>query len=256
MLLNYKVSGDGAPVVFLHGMAASNRYWDQVVQVLPPEYQAITMDLLGFGRSPKPLNVTYDYETHISSVLETLDHIGIDKPFILVGHSMGALLALRLAAENPNRVSRLVLCGLPFYPTRAIAKHAITSSKKRLELAYYGPSSRLLCNIWCKWLRPITRHIAPLYLTHQPKLVAQDSLLHTWQSYDQSRHHVIESQNVPHDLKNLQIPAIFVYGSTDNGLLYVTKNDLLKKSAAKLKVLEGFSHNLPVEQPHYLTKLL
>lgn len=258
MLLNHQITGSGKPIVFLHGMAGSRRYWDGVIEQLDPKaYQAIAIDLLGFGNSPMPRRSAYDYEAHIDSILETLEHVGVGKPYAVVAHSMGALLALRLAAERPEQVSRLVLCGLPFYPTPAIAKRAITNSKKRLELAYYGPTSRALCTLWCKWLRPLTKHLAPLYLAGQPKLVAQDSLLHTWQSYDKSRHHVIESQTVPADLAKLKVPAVFLYGSEDGALEYVKSNNLLQGSTiAKLEVIQGLSHNLPIEQPESVLEYL
>ena len=215
MLLNYTDNGAGEPIVLLHGMAGSMRYWEQFVPLIAKNHRIISIDLIGFGRSPMPNNVTYDYQTHVQAIRQTLDHIGILQPFILVGHSMGALIALRLAALHPNTVKKLILIAMPIYTSPQQAHAAITSSSKLKELAYYGISSKVLCNTWCRYLRPISSRLAPKYLTYLSKAAAADSVLHTWQSYAQSLHFIIEKQDVFSDLPKTLAPITIVYGDTD-----------------------------------------
>ncbi len=258
MVLNYKLTSTGQPVVFLHGMAASLRSWDPFIQELDSEkYQSLAIDLLGFGHSPMPRNVVYDYKIHIDSVLETITAAGITSPVILVGHSMGALIALRLAAENPSLVNKVITYGLPFFPNPKIAKREITSSKLRLQLILYGPTSHFLCTTWCRLLRPISKHLAHLYMKGMPKSVAEDSVLHTWQSYLESRTNIIENQNVPADLKGIKVSVILVYGAKDTYSKYIEPEKLLAGlNNTELKIVDGHSHNLPSENPKMITSLI
>ncbi|HSX23622.1 MAG TPA: alpha/beta hydrolase [Candidatus Saccharimonadales bacterium] len=219
MLLHYTETGQGQPIVLLHGMAASTRFWDNLTPSLAANHRVIALDLLGFGRSPKPKQVTYGYETHIASILETLDQLKLAYPAVFVGHSMGSLLALRLAFLHPHKVSKLVLLALPYYNSPSEAKQSITKNTRRRLLAYYGPTSHVLCSTWCKFLRPISKHVAPAYLKSLPKAVAKDSVLHSWQSYAQSLDNVIAHQTVKRDLNKINIPVHIIYGDKEDPII-------------------------------------
>lgn len=256
MILNYTDAGQGDPIVLIHGMAASTRYWDALLPALSENNRVIAIDLLGFGKSPKPKNVTYDVATHLASILETLEHIGVQFPVTLVGHSMGALLSLKLAGLHPDKVSRLVLLGMPIYKTPEEAKRIITKNSRRLELAYYGQTSHALCSTWCWFLRPLTRHLAPLYLRDLPATVAQDSLLHTWQSFAESLEHIISGQDVERDLQKLSIPTQLIYGQKEH---MVTLDNLQQMTSLgpniKVDFVDG-GHNIGVNGEPELARLI
>lgn len=251
MLLHYTNQGQGKPIVFLHGMAGSGRYWNSFLPFVASGHHIITIDLAGFGKSPKPKNVTYNYAYHVQCILETLDHIDLPRPFALVGHSMGSLIALRLAATNPEAVESLLLIAMPIYIDPRQAKRHITSCSKLKELAYYGVTSRLLCTMWCSMLRPISSRLAPYYLPHLSRDAAQDSVKHTWQSYSQSLHNIIENQNVQKDLDNLKYPATLIYGDTDipPGLNSVKSNNM------NIQILRG-THQIIHEQSEAIGRLI
>lgn len=258
MKLHSTVSGSGSEaVVFLHGMAGSSRYWDGVASLLPPaQYKIVQVDLLGFGQSPKPANVDYGYDVHIRYLTETLRQLGVHE-FILVGHSMGALLALRLAAARNFKVKKLILAGVPFYETPPEARSAITNGSWLRGKIYFGTSSRLLCNIWCTRLRPLSKRIAPFYLRTLPKQVASDTVLHSWQSYDKSRTNVIEHQHVKHDLGLLNVDTIAVYGSEDG--CYPAFRHLLELypfHRCRIRLVHDAGHQLPLSHPELLAQII
>src|SRR5713226_2084658 len=62
-----EVSGSGPRVLYLHGLGASSRYWQRVVDASPP-HLAVRPDLLGFGRSPKPPEACYDVDCHLATL--------------------------------------------------------------------------------------------------------------------------------------------------------------------------------------------
>ncbi len=251
MLLHYTDSGSGDPIVLLHGIAASGRYWDSFKMHIINK-RLIALDLLGFGLSPMPKSSAYTYETHIKSIVETLDSLNL-KQTTIIGHSMGALLALRLATTHPERVKKLVLIGMPIYADAASARKDITKSKVLNKLAFYGPTSHILCTVWCGILRPVSKRLAPYYLNNLSKTVAQDSVLHTWQSYSQSMHNVIENQCVVKDFTKLHMPVTLIYGNKDVPYGF-DKLDILR-SFKNISILEG-SHQIIYEQPSEVARLI
>jgi len=85
--------GKGIPIVFVHGIQGTLQNWNAVTERLKPEYRVITLNLRGRGASPAPLEAAeYSLDAFSSDLKSVTDHVG-DK-FILVGYSMGVLVAL------------------------------------------------------------------------------------------------------------------------------------------------------------------
>ena len=99
--------GEGKEIFAVHGLTANCRCWDPLAAMLTPHHQVLAMDLRGRGRSAKPPE-GYSIETHGKDILRLLDHLGLDR-VVLMGHSLGAYISLAFAAQNPGRVSRLIL---------------------------------------------------------------------------------------------------------------------------------------------------
>ncbi|MGO3701728.1 MAG: alpha/beta fold hydrolase [Candidatus Saccharimonadales bacterium] len=109
------VSGNGPTIVFLHGFLTSGHYYSRIRKRLEADHTIVTLDLLGHGRSPKPNHLAYTYQDHLDAIHHTLQTLGVQAPFVLVGHSMGALLSLRYARDYPADVSRLLLFNPPMF---------------------------------------------------------------------------------------------------------------------------------------------
>jgi pimeloyl-ACP methyl ester carboxylesterase len=104
-----------ATLVFLHGIGNSGRTWDEVTMQLPDDVNIVIVDLLGFGDSPRPDWAVYDAKTQARSLAKTLLSVGIRQKIILVGHSMGGLVAVEFAKRYTALVASLVLCSPPLY---------------------------------------------------------------------------------------------------------------------------------------------
>ena len=104
MKLATPITGEGPPVVLLHGFPDSRHVWrEQVGPLADAGFRVIAPDLRGFGESERPQGVdAYRATTVVADVLELLD-----EPFHLVGHDWGAGLAWVLAALHPDRVLSL-----------------------------------------------------------------------------------------------------------------------------------------------------
>lgn len=104
-----------ATVILLHGLGNSSKNWVNVANGLPRDIQVIGIDLLGFGKSPKPLWATYSVRTQAKAIARTLLAENVRFPVTIVGHSLGALIAVELARVIPLLVRDILLCSPPLY---------------------------------------------------------------------------------------------------------------------------------------------
>ena len=105
-------------VIFLHGIAANSSTWRATVNILAknPEFSSvrfIALDLLGFGKSLKAEWLNYDYDEYDSALNRTIRHLHIKTPIVLVGHSMGSLIAADFATNHMDRIAKLILVSPP-----------------------------------------------------------------------------------------------------------------------------------------------
>ena len=110
---NYHDQGAGSPVVLLHGSGPGVSAWVNwrlVIPHLAQHFRAIAPDIVGFGFTERPDDVSYDMETWLKHALDFLDALEIEQAHV-IGNSFGGSLAVALAIHAPERVSRLVLMG-------------------------------------------------------------------------------------------------------------------------------------------------
>ncbi|MBW3537923.1 alpha/beta hydrolase [Candidatus Parcubacteria bacterium] len=244
-------SGEGPPVVLLHGLTGSSSYWCKLAPQLALTRRVVALDLLGFGRSPKPRDVGYTLADHTASVAATLDGLKLPEPLVLVGHSLGALIALHYAAVYPRQVARLVLVAPPVYGSPGEARHYIRRSRSLPGFMLYGRFAQLACTTYCHFFNPLSRRLAPLYLPDLPKPVAAATTDHTWRSYSNSLLNVLERQNRQpcRDLGMTGAQVEILYGDKD-ALMARQRLEALSKCRQDVQItrLAG-SHHLPLEHP-------
>jgi pimeloyl-ACP methyl ester carboxylesterase len=107
--IEYEVTGEGRPVVLLHGFPDSGRLWrNQVPALADAGFQVIVPDLRGYGRSDKPAEVqAYALGTIVGDVAAVIGDAGAERAHV-VGHDWGAGVAWALALFAPERVDHLV----------------------------------------------------------------------------------------------------------------------------------------------------
>ncbi len=109
--IRYLVHGTGEPIVLLHGWMSDASMWGPLESnPAAKDYQLIAMDLRGHGKSDKPHDAK-NYGPEIANdVIRLLDHLKLPKAH-LVGYSMGAIIAGKIAATHPDRVLSIVYGG-------------------------------------------------------------------------------------------------------------------------------------------------
>jgi 3-oxoadipate enol-lactonase len=105
-----QVSGEGTPLVFVHGFTTTAEFWREQVEAFSARHQLVRINLPGHGRSPRPEGRKYTIGAFVEDVLKVYRALGIESA-VLVGLSMGGTVAQNFALAHPERVRALVLVG-------------------------------------------------------------------------------------------------------------------------------------------------
>jgi pimeloyl-ACP methyl ester carboxylesterase len=180
---------------------------------LASKYRLLVPDLPGFGFSPKPF-VDYTPEFFVESLLRFLDQekIGSDTPVHVVGHSLGANLALELAARFPARVGRLVLMNVPRYNDPDEAHHVwVAGSASYRNLLTINSLAANVAQVRRTGLRLTTRSVRRL-----PWGVVADARRFTFRSLTSTLEHCLLHYRVDDVLSRLpDAPALLIHGDCD-----------------------------------------
>lgn len=198
--------GQGPPVVLLHGIASSSVTFENVIPLVRDRHRVIAIDLLGFGSSPAPQEAGYTIEEHLAAVARTIAALRLRQPVVLVGHSMGALIAARYAARYPKRVSRLVIVSPPVY----LEPTAVGGWRDRAAMDTY-----LRVYDFLRHNKDFTMAAAANLARLSPIRNLLDVSEGNWHAFVLSLEHAIESQTTISDLAAVRAPVELVYGSLD-----------------------------------------
>ena len=113
--LHYEQEGLGRPVVLLHGFLTHSAIWREIVPAFTYGYTLYSLDLMGSGLSEKPQNQRYSIDTHVAQVGKLIDEFHLDNA-ILIGHGVGAAIAMVYTMRNPSKVRKLVVMNAPLFP--------------------------------------------------------------------------------------------------------------------------------------------
>ncbi|BDU68941.1 hydrolase [Geothrix oryzae] len=205
---------NGQAVLLLHGKNFFGAYWEGTIQALSAAgYRVVVPDQIGFGRSPKP-DLHYSFELLAQTTKALLDSLGVAK-VVVVGHSMGGMLAVRYALLYPAATARLVLenpIGLedyrvkvPFTSVDATYKSMLAPTREGLDRFYrsYFATWRPEFGVWADLAWRAT-------LSGEWPRAAKASAL----TYD-----MIYTQPVVQDLPRLAVPTLLVIGQADRTTL-------------------------------------
>lgn len=153
---HYHDVGEGAPVVMLHGSGpgvSAWANWQHAIPALSRDRRVLALDIVGFGHTDRPEDVTYSLRTWTDHVWSFLDALGLDR-VSLVGNSLGGRIALQMAEDDQDRLDRIVLMGAPGV--------GMTITDGLQALRAYEPSPEAM------------RHLLRTYFAVDPDLITDD----------------------------------------------------------------------------------
>ena len=229
MRLHYAVSGEGDPVLLLHGWGGCIGSFAPVAAGLSGYRRAVSVDLPGFGQTPPPpvpWSVT-EYKEAVREFIERLGIAGCD----VVAHSFGARVAILLAAEHPGLVSKLVLVDAAGVRPRRTLKYHLKVRAFKLGRRIAG------CRACMRLLGPAGKRL-------KARVEAAGSKDYRALSGVMRRTFVkVVNQDLRPVLRRISSPTLLVWGRDDTETpLYM--GELMEKEIpdAGLVVLDGAGH--------------
>lgn len=247
--LHYNSHGDGPDVLLIHGWASSGQMWSRLTRELGHMARFWSVDLHGFGQSPRAnADQTLSVQHHAESLLEFCAHYHV-RPTALVGHSMGGMLALKLAAEQPEIARKLVLMspvvtgrfGHPIEFSGLFANERVTST-----LSKAAPLWTLAQTV----VSPIFTRPSHWYLNAADAArIQQDFQRASWQASTHALHSIARENMQPH-LPRIEQPTLVILGTHDT-TVPPNEGRLAAKQLPNARLLElPRTHHQPLdEQP-------
>jgi len=229
---------EGKAVLFLHGFAGSCHSFDQVLPLLPDSFHALVFTQRGHGDASQPLK-GYRLQDFASDARGFLDIFGLQKA-VVVGHSMGAAVAMKFALNYPNLTTGLILAGsgLPKRGDQAV-QDFWESTVSRLEEPVDPNFVRNFIE------NTIARPIPPAVFE---KLV-RDGLkvpAHVWKEAYKNR----MNEDFTSEIKKIQAPTLIIWGDRDKKTRRSEQEALLTGIPdSQLLVYQGTGHELHAEEP-------
>lgn len=229
----------GPTLVFLPGVGGTTRYWETRVAPLAHDQRLLLIDLLGFGKSPKPW-IRYTVDRHVAELRRVL---GGREPFTLVGHSFGAVAAVAYAARYPEQMKGLVLMSLPCFGG---LERALQYYRRRGGPDRWLMTNVVLAAVTCVVTRRLLRRLLPRLLSDMPREVAEDLVQHTWLSSTSTIWDGVYRHDVARDADRLpdELPVLCLHGDRDvTAPLEFVRRLVEGRSPWTLRVLSEVDHH-------------
>jgi pimeloyl-ACP methyl ester carboxylesterase len=246
--VRYHVGGEGEPLLLLHGLSGSTGNWVELLPELVRRYRVLAVDLPGHARSgglPRGAS-TGDFAAVAAAVLEA----ETDRPALVVGHSFGGLVALRLARSRPALVRGLLL----------VSPAGIASAKRAAQVIALASTT----------IRP-GRLVAPFRHRYAERAWYRRALFRPWfvsdavaltpratlGLLDAQREHAdtktaaraMVADDPRRDLDAISCPALVLWGARDPQLPVGDAFEYARRLRARLRVVADCGHLVIVERP-------
>jgi pimeloyl-ACP methyl ester carboxylesterase len=219
----YQTRGSGDPLVLVHGLSGSSRWWARNVNALARDFRVYMVDLAGFGQSPGKF-VLGEAADRLAAWMETLE---LEK-VRLIGHSMGGYIAADLAARHGNRLERLVLVDALAVPMQRTLTQTALGLMLAIQYMPLGFMPVLVNDAW--------RAGAP-------------TLLHAVRE--------VLSSDLSEKLQQIEVPTLIVWGEHDTLLTPEVGERLHRKLPhALFVVIPGAGHNPMWDRPAEFNQLM
>ncbi len=250
---------DAAPVLLLHGFGASIGHWQHNIEFLSAQHTVYGLDLVGWGGSRKP-NIKYDINLWVDQVYDFWQAF-VGQPMILVGNSIGSLVALVAAARHPEMAASLIMVSLPdLSAEQEMIPKPIQPLVNGLKKVILNPpllhtlfrvvSRPQVARKWAQiaYANPdrVTDDLIDLFLTPAQEREAPAAFVKIMQGMTSSNF----SPNIRKLLPELEIPMLLLWGDEDRMIPQGTADILIKLNPLlELVNLEAAGHCAHHEVP-------
>jgi pimeloyl-ACP methyl ester carboxylesterase len=239
--------GRGHPVLLIHGISTWSFLWEGVARRLAQACEVVAVDLLGCGRSDKPIDTSYSLSAHADRLLEVIDAFGWER-VDMVGHDLGGGIAQIVAVRHPERIRSLTLVNTvahDFWPVQPIVALRAPVVRQLLMATFDAGTFRLVVRRGLYHKEKLTadllsRFREPLQTEH-----GRRGFLHFARCLDNT-----DLTSIEHDLQRLAIPTTVIWGMADLYLSFAIAERLVAQiPGARLIRVETAGHFSPIDEP-------
>ncbi len=236
--LNYEITGEGQPLLLIHGLGSSMRDWEMQVPVFAQRYQVITYDARGHGSSDKPRG---PYSLSMFAADTAALMIELDSaPAHVVGISMGGMIALQLAVDRPELIKSMVVAN-------ATPELVVRSMKERMVVWQREFIVRLI------GMRKMGEVLGERLFPKPEHTEIKSIFIERWAEND---HHAylasmraLVGWSVMEQIGNIEIPTLVIAADQDYTWIGEKEAFVAKMKNAELLVIEDSRHATPAERP-------
>ena len=245
---SYLATGEGPPVVLIHGVGLNKELWGGQVVGLAPHYRVIAYDMLGHGASPRP-DPDCGLPGYAEQLHELLEHLQLPAAHV-IGFSMGGLVARAFALHYPQQLQSLVVLNSVF--NRSAEQRAGVIARTS-QAAQHGPDANAEAAL-SRWFSREYQAANPAQIAAIRQTLAGNDPQGYLTTYE-----LFATQDMyrADDLHDIQAPTLIATGELDPGSTPQMARQLAERIPhAQVAVLAEQRHMMPVESPRLVNQVL
>ncbi|WNW11487.1 alpha/beta hydrolase [Pseudomonas sp. DTU_2021_1001937_2_SI_NGA_ILE_001] len=240
-----QASGQGAPILLLHGLGSSGQDWEYQIPALAARHRVITLDLRGHGRSDKPRE-RYSIKGFAADVEALIEHLHLG-PVHLVGLSMGGMVGFQLAVDQPQLLKSLCIVNSgPQVKVRSL--NDLWQWLRRWSLA------RLLS------MQALGQALGKLLFPRPDQAELRHKISERWARNDKRAYlasfDAIVGWGVQERLGRIACPTLVVAADRDYTPVALKQAYVKLIPGARLVVIDNSRHATPLDQPEAFNRTL
>ena len=234
--INYKIFGQGRPLLILHGWGSKSDRWEKTAELLAEkDFFVVVPDLPGFGKS-ETLKEAWGMDNYVEWVKEFSESfLELNNDFILLGHSFGGAISVKFAIKYAQKVSKLFLFGAATVRKRTIKKQVLGNISKFVKIFSFLPFYALARKAFYKF-------VVGSYDYIKTEGVMKETFLKA-------------TENLSEHLSFVKIPTVIIWGDKDETTPLEEAHLIHKKiENSKLEIIEGGDHNAEYKLPEIFSQ--
>lgn len=244
--IHYDRRGTGPALLLLHGLGSSAEDWENQVPVLSDTYDVVVPDLRGHGSSAKPTG-PYSIEQFSSDTVGLLELLGIEKA-IVVGISLGGMIAFQITADRPDLVDRLVVVNaLQTFETKRISQKVQIAIRKVITRWLSMPK---IGEVLSKRLFPDDG------MDEQRAKMVERWARNDKTAYEATFQAILDWDGVAEEMKTCDVPITVISSDQD----YILPDDKVPyieaMPTARMVIIDDAHHGVPMERPTRFNEVL
>lgn len=244
--IHYVRHGAGTPLLLLHGLGSSSEDWENQVPVLAESYDVIVPDFRGHGSSSKPAG-PYSIEQFSADIIGLLEAVEVER-CIVVGISLGGMVAFQVAADRPDVAERLVVVNaLQAFETKRISQKVQIAIRKVITRRL---SMRRIGEVLSKRLFPDDG------MEEQRAMMVERWARNDKKAYEDTFQAILGWEGVSAAMETTAVPITLI-SSDEDYILPADKEPYIEAMpTAQMVIIDDAHHGVPMERPERFNEVL